>query len=325
MAFRFRLDEPIQKGFRRIGAEQIERALGQLAARQDPAAEIHEARKCLKRVRALLRLGREGLGADVFETENRRFGDIAGRLAPARDDHVLSETLLKLEAGDGDLARRGVLRRLRVAVLAGRDETAVAGADPAVLVDVQGELSDAMERFRRLSLKPATTATLIAGLERSYRRGRNAIERAYETGDDEAFHRWRKGVQAHWRHMALLTRLWPQTMEARVAAARDLSQILGDDHDLSLLIGRIEAFRDGPLSPDEAGAVLALVRERQEGLRRLARPRGEILFAASPKAHGRWVSALWDAAERKAKADKAMEKAGIIEPISPKKQAFSRA
>lgn len=325
MAFRFRLDEPIQKGFRRIGSEQIERALGQLSAGIDLPTEIHEARKCLKRVRALLRLGREGLGEQVFEAENRRFADIAGRLAPARDDHVLSETLLKLEAAEHDALPREALRRLRAALLADRAETAVVGADPAVLADVKAELSDALAGFRRLALKPANTATLIAGLARSYRRGRTAMDLAYESGDDEAFHAWRKGVQAHWRHMALLTRLWPALINARVEAARELSQILGDDHDLSLLRSRIEApGSGGPLSPDERAALLALVRARQATLRSVAKPRGEILFAASPKAHGRWIGALWTGAQGKAKADKAAEKAGIIEPMPPKKQAFSR-
>lgn len=324
MAFRFRLDEPIQKGFRRIGSEQIERALGELSAGVDLPAEIHEARKCLKRVRALLRLAREGLGAEVFATENRRFSNIAAQLAPARDDHVLSETLLKLEAAQDGEALRGILRRLRIALHAARSEASLVAADPAMLGPVTAELTEARDRFRQLSLKPATIATLIAGVERSYRRGRKALTAAYETDDDEAFHAWRKGVQAHWRHMSLLSRLWPALMDARVQAARELSQILGDDHDLSLLRVRIDALADNPLSASDTETVLGLVNERQDALRQVAKPRGHILFAASPKAHGEWLEALWSAAEAKARADKAAHKAGVIEPTALKKPDFPR-
>src|SRR5262249_47698860 len=85
MAFRFKIDEPIEKGFRRVGAEQIEKARRQLSANADPAAEVHEARKCMKRARALLRLGRNGLGETVYRAENAQLRSIAQSLSGARD------------------------------------------------------------------------------------------------------------------------------------------------------------------------------------------------------------------------------------------------
>lgn len=324
MAFRFRLDEPITKGFRRVGAEQIERALAQLSAGVDVPAEVHEARKCLKRIRALLRLGREGLGEEVFKAENARFRAIAGRLSSARDDHVLSQTLVKLEATTDDGRARAALGGLRAAFLAERGDEVGARLDPDALSEVQTELAEALKGFRRLSLKPGNTSTLVAGLVRSYRRGRKGLVTAYASGHDEDLHTWRKAVQAHWRQMALMTRLWPALFEARVAAARELSQILGDDHDLALLKVRLDTLGADPLDGGEQDAVLALVSARQEALRRLAKPRGEILFAASPNAHGRWITALWDAAAAKAKADKEAEKAGLSSAIPLKKLAFSR-
>lgn len=327
MAFRFRLREPIVKDFRRIGAEQIERALGQLSAGVDIPKEVHEARKCLKRVRALLRLGREGLGEEVFQAENTRFRTIAGRLSSARDDHVVIETLVQLEATADDDEARAALRRARAAILQTRtaEDTAGRAVDPATLSEVQAELTCALEGFRDLKLSPKGAPTLVAGLVRVYRRGRKGLLTAYATGNDEDFHTLRKAVQAHWRHMALLTRLWPQMFSARVEAARELSQILGDDHDLALLKTRIAALDAEALSDVENDALLALISARQDMLRRLAKPRGIMLFAAPAKAHGRWIAALWDAAVAKAKLDSEAEKAGYPRASSSKKQAFSRS
>lgn len=323
MAFRFKLDEPIQKGFRRVGCEQIDRALAELGAGVDCAGEIHEARKCLKRVRALLRLGRAGLSGEAFRTENRVFGDIARRLGPARDGHVLQETLLKLEASRTDDAARRALGRLRVALLATTTESA--GADADTLARAHDDLLGARERFRRLEITPATRATLIEGAEQTYRRGRKAMAAAYDTSDDEAFHAWRKCVQAHWRHMVLLSRLWPETMDARAVQARELSQILGDDHDLFLVRRRIDALGKTDPPPDAVEAVLALVAKRQAMLRRLARPRGALLYAIAPRGHGRWLAAVWEAAADKQDADKDAEKAGLPAPQPPKKLAISTA
>lgn len=327
MAFRFKLREPIVKDFRRIGAEQIERALGQLSAGVDIPKEVHEARKCLKRVRALLRLGREGLGEEVFQAENTRFRTIAGRLSSARDDHVVIETLVQLEATADDDEARAALRRARAAILQTRtaEDTVGRAVDPATLSEVQAELTCALEGFRDLKLSPKGAPTLVAGLVRVYRRGRKGLLTAYATGNDEDFHTLRKAVQAHWRHMALLTRLWPQMFSARVEAARELSQILGDDHDLALLKTRIAALDAEALSDVENDALLALISARQDMLRRLAKPRGIMLFAAPPKAHGRWIAALWDAAVAKAKLDSEAEKAGYPRASSSKKQAFSRS
>lgn len=237
---------------------------------------------------------------------------------------MLQETLLKLEALRTAGTERSALNRLRVALLAMTAESA--GADADTLTRAHDELLAARERLRRLEINPATRATLIEGAEQTYRRGRKAMTLAYDTSDDEAFHAWRKCVQAHWRHMVLLARLWPATMDARAAQARGLSQILGDDHDLSLLKGRLDALgADDPPLSDAVGTVLAIVAERQAMLRRLAKPRGALLYAATPRGHGRWLAALWEAAADQADADKDAEKAGFIAPQPPKKLAFSNA
>jgi len=312
MAFRLRLDEPIEKGFRRIGAEQIERARRQLEAHRDPAVEVHEARKCLKRVRALLRLGREGIGEATFRSENARFRAIAKRLAPARDNHVLLETLTRLEAERSEGPLGATLGRLKAALLSEASQ-GPAGSRAADAGLAQAELAKALRRFRRLTIEPNDFATLARGVTRSYRRGLEWLGAAYAETTDEAFHEWRKSVQTHWRHMALLVRMWPEMVEARVAAARELSQILGEDHDLSLLKHHLAELGDGALSRAERGSVEALIRERQRVLRAAARPRGQMIFAERPKAHGRRIASVWDAAATRLREEKRAGRADAAE------------
>src|SRR5262245_16407187 len=93
MAFRFKLNEPVEKGFRRIGLEQIERAERQLSASESLEVATHETRKSLKRVRALLRLARPGLGDTIYRAENARFREIGALLSSARDSDVVLETV----------------------------------------------------------------------------------------------------------------------------------------------------------------------------------------------------------------------------------------
>jgi len=322
MAFRFRLDDPIQKNFRRIGLEQIQRARQQLVAKVAPATEVHEARKCIKRVRALLRLGRAGLGERVFRAENASFRSIAAMLAGARDDHVLLETVVKLESESGD-DTRPALARLKAAIVGERAETAK--HDAADIANAADGLEKAARRFRRLSIEPDDFSTLATGLTRSYRRGIEWLEVAYADNGDEAFHEWRKCVQAHWRHMALLSRAWPALIEARIQAARELSQILGDDHDLSILKAKLFALPAGAVPRTEIGNIERLIDTCQVNLRRAAKPRGQMLFAETAKAHGRWISAVWDGAAARNRVEKEPAERPAAAPLDLPQMASLRA
>jgi hypothetical protein len=306
MAFRLRIDEPIEKGFRRIGSEQIERARRQLAASGDRATAVHEARKGMKRVRALLRLGREGLGETVFRAENAHFRSIAASLAGARDDHVLMETIVKLAAEtDGPVAP--ALARLKEAVVAERARASEGTTDGRV--DADAALERALRRFRRLRIEPDSFATLEQGLVRNYRKGIACRDLAYAESTDEPFHEWRKCVQNHWRHMALLSRAWPPLFEAHIEAARALSQTLGDDHDLALLRTRLAALSPDTLSADDAREIERMIAVRQRALRRAAKAQGAVIFAERPKAHGRRIAAIWNGAAEGSREEAAPEQA----------------
>jgi len=301
MAFRFRVDEPVEHGFRRIGAEQIERARRQLQSGTDAAGAVHETRKCLKRIRALLRLARVGLGDTVFHAENARFRAIAGTLAAARDDYVLLETVVKLTAESDGPATSLALRRFKEVVVADRPAEAAATADHRAEADTA--LERAARRFKRLRLEPDTFATLEQGLVRNYRKGLARRDAAYAENTDEAFHDWRKCVQARWRHMALLSRAWPAMFEAEVEAARSLSQILGHDHDLALLRAKLALLPPDALPRGDAHEIETLITTRQKALRHAACPQGEVLFAERPKAHGRRISGIWHGAAAAIRAE----------------------
>lgn len=304
MAFRLKLDEPIEKGFRRIAAEQVQRARAQITAGQDQVSEIHEARKCMKRIRALLRLAREGLGEAVFQAENARFRAIATALAPARDESVVRQTLVKL-ATTSDAAIAPAFERL-IGALKGPAPGEAATATTS-LDEVPALLDRALRQVRRLRIAPDSFETLERGLVRNYRRGQKFLDLAYAEGSDEAFHDWRKCVQTHWRHMALLSRASPPLFEAHIAAARELSQILGDDHDLAMLKVRVAGLDPEDFPARDRETVEKLIDTQQRALRHAARHRGQMIFAERPKAHGRRIAGLWSGAVALARLERDAE------------------
>ena len=97
MAYRLKLKEPLAKGVRRIAGEQLGDAAARLEGGSNPETGVHEARKSLKRTRALLRLVRPGLGETNFRKANARLRDFARSLSAVRVRDVVRALLESLE------------------------------------------------------------------------------------------------------------------------------------------------------------------------------------------------------------------------------------
>jgi CHAD domain-containing protein len=292
MAYRFKLDETVDKGVRRVAKDQIARAevdIGRTGA--EAAAGVHECRKSIKRLRALLRLVRPQIGEKAFKSHNGRLRNINQALAGSRDHSILEETVAKLEArfgSEGVTAMAPVRQRLA--------EVKNVLPEPLQGTTVQSArtmLAKESRRLDTLKFKGSGFEILAAGLEESYEAGRRALAKAYKNPTSEAFHDLRKGVQWHWRQMTLLSRTWPEYFDVRVAAARELSQILGDDHDLAVLM--VFAKSVGATADSaEYVRIEKLAHARQTELRAKVRPRAIRLFAEPPEDFVRRIAKYWE-------------------------------
>ncbi len=294
MAYRIKFSETPEQALARIGVEQIQRAERALDPAAEPGKAVHETRKCIKRIRALLRLVRPGLAAGVFDEENLRYRNIGQLLSPARDAQILFETAAKLEPASA--------AGLEIAELKAHWEAARSrertGYDPAPMARARAQLAAAKAAMENLTVSGSGLQSIEKGLRISYRAARQRFARAYEEQSSEAFHDWRKSVQLHWRHMALLARAWPDMFSARIEAARQLSQILGDAQDLSILIAHIEALPPRDLSQSTSEHLVQAALTKQQVLRASAQPRGEMLFSLTPKALSSSMIEVWEAARR---------------------------
>lgn len=293
MTYRFKLNETAAGGACRIALEQIDIAETRLASREDVAAAIHDARRCLKRLRALLRLIRPALADTVYRRESNRIAGIGRLLANARDQHVMQQTLAKMEASS-DIRSVSVKLAKRMANGSGTKKSARAGAQERKQA-LEG-LDQARKFFARLERRKVEFEHIAEGVERSYRRARRTFRNAYETPTDEAFHEWRKTVQQHWRHMQLISRAWPDVLGGRADEAKELSRLLGDDHDVHVLLAFAADRGAAVLDADELAALTTTGRAMQDDLRALAKPRGVRLFAESAGELRERMELYWAAA-----------------------------
>src|ERR1039458_4213727 len=173
--------EGVGEGLQRMALGQLYLAIEQLEGVDGPAdgrkpAEraVHETRKSLKRLRALLRLLEDELGERAFARESALLRDAGRRLARARDSEVMVNTLDDLIArGPGKLARRRGVRRLRARLLAEREAAAEAMlADHVMRARVLGDLRMLRARVAEWRLPdPGGIELVEPALKRLYRQG----------------------------------------------------------------------------------------------------------------------------------------------------------
>ena len=256
MAFKIEIDEPLARGITRIARERIERVIESLAEKPHPGAEsIHSARKDLKSMRALLRLASGSIPNETRRAENLLFRDIGRSLSPLRDSHALVEALRNFAKskprGGSNNSRASremrsdfintVCRRIEQEAVNKLSEDTLRQLKEAL----QGAARNAAHWFDGLSFEPGNEWEVFVGcgLRRTYRRGKNIVAQleslGRENAADETWHELRKCSKALGYQLRLLRQLWPELLETLLAQIDQLSEKLGDDHDLAVLRGRL--------------------------------------------------------------------------------------
>jgi CHAD domain-containing protein len=256
MSYALSFDEAPAESVERIRREQLQAAADVLPD------DVHDARKRIKKTRALLRLARPVMTEKAFRRRNHALRDAGRTLSGARDTEVLAETVSDLAERYPGRAPYGPVH----VILA--DRTAEPGAGAGV---------DHLVRAR-WTLDGLDTDMLAAAFTRTYRDGRKAFAKEPTT---ENLHDWRKRVKDLWYQQQLLEETWPSVMKAQAKEAKKLSKILGEDHDLAVLA---ETLRTDPELAAHAEAFEAVIAARRKRLLKRARKLGRRVYAEKPKA-----------------------------------------
>jgi hypothetical protein len=258
-------------------------------ATDDPGTHtVHEIRKALKRLRALLRLLRGELGSKRYARENTLLRDCGQRLAGARDAEVMLGTLDSLVRRDpSHLSHSAAVRALRAQLLAERDAAAAhAIRDARVREEVLGELRAVRSRVARWELRERGFKLVAPGLENIYRRGRGRMRTARRRQSVEALHVWRKHVKELRYAAETLDRGGKAFKPVRRLARRAdrLGEMLGEEHDLALLEARVrERSRQFAGERKARKRLLKLIARRRAQLRKRALRAGKRLYQRKPR------------------------------------------
>jgi CHAD domain-containing protein len=292
--YRLKDGEPVPKGVARMARGRIDDAVDELNGATDSTQEeaVHEARKNFKKLRALVRLTRDELGSEVYRRENQTFREAGQQLSGVRDADVMLATLADLEQRYPDElgpADTGPAADLRQALEAHRIRTS-GGARTQLSEEAVRFLRRARRRIGSWPLEHDGFRAVEGGLRRSYRRGRRGYRAALREPGAENLHEWRKRVKDLWYHLDILRDTWKPVMKALAKETHELSDRLGDDHDLAVLLAWAEEH-----DASAAQSLRTPVERRRAELQADAFTIGARLYADKPGRFVQRVERWWDA------------------------------
>ncbi len=266
-------DATIGEALLDIAGTEFEVAMAQLKRfSADPETSVHQCRRSIKRLRALLRTGITVPGADP-RPHDVRLRNAARVLAPIRDASQAERLLGRV------LSSHPELESLKSLDILTRENI-----DTDVSVKkARARLRDAQERFPELFAprEAWTIAAFATGIEASYVRAATELFRFSRKHSDRIGHSWRKEVQCLANQMKILTPLRSEFLAGFLKRLSELAGLLGQHNDLAVLRTRLKARRK-KLPKKTHATLLEVVKADQRRLRKAAIKLGDDLFGMSP-------------------------------------------
>jgi CHAD domain-containing protein len=291
VAYRLEADQRVGEEVRRLIDKQLAAAiaLGERVGDSMSANEIHQARRHIKKVRALIRLVRPALG-DRYKPMDRRLRSVSRLLGPIADGEAVVDALDRLgrrysglSGHTGAAIRAGLLARAaRSAQLAQNGRTPRA---------MRRQLQAEQKRVQAWKNGIGGLRTIARGLECTARDARRAMALAAAHPTIENYHSWRRRVKGHWLQIRLIQERCGNRLRGDELRLERLDGVLGEYHNCVLLIQVLTD--DALISRGDTARVVRLIRRFQAELRRKALKTGAAIYQEKPGALVKRVTRLW--------------------------------
>jgi len=292
VAFRLKQGASISVEVRRIVLRQLEVAISELRTVGDPQSDeaVHDARRRVKKIRAIIRLVRPVLDKTSREVDHD-LSTVSRLLAPVADGQGVIETLDELARRYGKVIPKPTLEAARARVVRASQRADHKANAQGILELARGTLRSERRRIKHWRIGADGFRAIAPGLEDSYRRARRMMIVAWSRPKPSHFHSWRRCVKDHWFHVRLLEGRCGYHLVSYERRIEALDGLLGEYHNVILL--RDILMRDAALSTEETARCLRVVARYQHLLRQHAETLGVRVFTERPRRFVRRVRTLW--------------------------------
>ncbi len=254
---------------------------------------IHEIRKTMKRVRALLKLFRTAIGEETYQYENFLFRDISRSISDLRINSVNIKTLNTIiksnKLKENERHFRDLVHELQI-----KHQELI--KEMVFKQKVQRSISILLksnkQKINKIPEFACEFEMLASGLRRMHKRCLVNLHRAMSQPSAENVHNFRKPVKYLWNQMILLRPVWSSTIGQSIRHLDTLGERLGNEHDLAELERLIftNYYDDYGAEP-----IVHYIRKERNHIRKIVWPLAMKVFAEKPGAFANRITAYWNA------------------------------
>ena len=250
---------------------------------EEAPKRVHDVRKTLKEARAIARLFLLCIGEPARVTITA-LAATRRQIGRARDLDVMALRVQRLEPPP-EISEPLMAAIAREREAAQRARRGLSASAP------RARLNAIVRRLEGWDLSALGTEEIVDAVARTYRQAQRRGVVAFESENPTALHASRSRIVDLRYELSLLSRAWPEALNAQAEALNDLREALGDFNDLHVL-GTFAA-EHGELPPQALEELRARMESKQKKLRRRANVEFERLFVETPKAFGSRIAAYF--------------------------------
>jgi CHAD domain-containing protein len=282
MSYELVQDETVGDGIQRIVCHQIEGAIRASSAEQNgKGSPVHETRKHLKKARSALRLAAGEIDPSVWKREDRCLRKVGQLISEVRDAEVRLETVRQLRE-----FARGRKRSFReTEELLAFELDSFLAAFSEWPDEAKQRLTQALDRIHAWPLNDLSCKQLRKCVQKTYKRGRKALQVAIKKTSTKNLHIFRKRAKELWYQLRILRPLAPAVFAELNDELKAIGQYLGQVHDLAFVAERLSAIGSARKHGDRI--LNALVDSREKEIESTAIALGERFYAERPRQFGR--------------------------------------
>lgn len=258
----------------------------------DPHEGIHEARKELKIIRAILRLIRASTPKKTYKQCNSYFRNTARLLSDARDTAALLGVVMKLRDEVTHPKLQSLLEQTSYHLMAKKSAVTRYSINRNKLLEhTQEVLNDAPEYIAAITIEDKGFNALAGGIELVYRRGKKLRKSVQKNPHPEVFHEWRKQAKYLRYQIGAIRSIWPEVLDVFENQLHVLTDELGSEHDLHVL--HITILNSNLIDKADWSLLFEFIATQRKQHQLAAISLGDKLYYAKPKEFVGWLNHCW--------------------------------
>ena len=289
MPYQLTKNEPIETSLKNILISGIKDAASVLSLKRGLHREqFKQARKSLKKARAVLFLLRGSISEERFGEEEKNLRALSATFREVREAHVTEEVFQKLCRDNKNKSREEDLKEINDFLIRKSNETVEQiFQKEKKLKEAIALLTAAMERIPEIKIKRDVWESIEEGIRSIYIECSELKDFCQDSDDVGAFIDWRKAVKFLRIELDFFKDGLSTEIEKWNRRLHELSDCLGEFQDLTMIQDQLEEGKKEIRNKKSLDEVVQMIKSRKKSLKKIAREIGREVFSQKPKAFTR--------------------------------------